>query len=113
MPFQKSNRGALVVGLVSRCLGHPSWKAHTALLPNPDDDTLRPDWLSNACPDRQGGEVLEGVLFEARQPAGFSQRQLTRYWDTIQTDKRIFRLTANGHTNAGIAELMSALGRRY
>jgi hypothetical protein len=52
-----------------------------------DDDTLRLDWLSDACPDRQVGEVLEGVLFEARQAAGFSQRMLTRYWDTIQTDK--------------------------
>ena len=65
-----------------------------------DDDTLRLDWLSD--------EVLEGVLFEARQAAGFSQRQLTRYWDTIQTDKRIIRLAANGHTNASIAELISA-----
>jgi DNA-binding CsgD family transcriptional regulator len=63
-----------------------------------DDDTLRLDWLSD--------EVLEGVLFEARQAAGFSQRQLTRYWDTIQTDKRVIRLAANGHTNASIAELM-------
>jgi len=42
-----------------------------------DDDVLRLDWLSD--------EVLEGVLFEARQAAGFSQRMLTRYWDTIQT----------------------------
>jgi DNA-binding CsgD family transcriptional regulator len=64
-----------------------------------DDDTLRLDWLSD--------EVLEGVLFEARQAAGFSQRMLTRYWDTIQTDKRIIRLAANGHTNASIAELMA------
>jgi DNA-binding CsgD family transcriptional regulator len=31
---------------------------------------------------------------------------MTRYWDTIQTDKRIIRLAANGHTNASIAELM-------
>ena len=30
------------------------------------------------------------------------------YWDTIQTDKRIVRLAANGHTNASIAELMTA-----
>jgi hypothetical protein len=44
-----------------------------------DDDTLRLNWLSD--------EVLEGVLFEARQAAGFSQRMLTRYWDTIQTGK--------------------------
>jgi DNA-directed RNA polymerase specialized sigma24 family protein len=63
-----------------------------------DDDTLRLDWLSD--------EVLEGVLFEARQAAGFSQSQLKRYWDTMQTDKRIIRLAANGHTNASIAELM-------
>jgi hypothetical protein len=42
------------------------------------DDTLRLDWLSD--------EVLEGVLNEARHAAGFSQYQLTRYWDTIQTD---------------------------
>ena len=63
-----------------------------------DDDTLRLDWLSD--------EVLESALFEARQTTGFSQRQLTRYWDTIQTDKRIIRLAANGHTNASIAELM-------
>jgi hypothetical protein len=48
-----------------------------------DDDTLRLDWLSD--------EVLEGVLFEARQAAGFSQRMLTRYWDTIQTDKVLLR----------------------
>ncbi|MBN1125412.1 MAG: hypothetical protein JXA82_10425, partial [Sedimentisphaerales bacterium] len=66
--------------------------------PSTDDDTLRLDWLSD--------EVLEGVLFEARQAAGFSQRMLTRYWDTLQTDKRIIRLAANGHTNASIAELM-------
>jgi DNA-directed RNA polymerase specialized sigma24 family protein len=62
------------------------------------DDTLRLDWLSD--------EVLEGVLLEARQAAGFSQYQLARYWDTIQTDKRIIRLAANGHTNASIAELV-------
>ncbi len=48
-----------------------------------DDDTLRLDWLFD--------EVLEGVLFEARQAAGFSQRMLTRYWDTIQTDKVLLR----------------------
>ena len=62
------------------------------------DGTLRLDWLSD--------EVLEGVLFEARQAAGFSQYQLTRYRDTIQTDKRIIRLAANGHTNASIANLV-------
>ncbi|MGD8794279.1 MAG: hypothetical protein PVF47_17140 [Anaerolineae bacterium] len=64
-----------------------------------DDDVLRLDWLSD--------EVLEGVLFEARQAAGFSQRQLKRYWNTIQTDKRIIRLAANNHTNASIAELLA------
>jgi hypothetical protein len=48
-----------------------------------DGETLRLDWLSD--------EVLEGVLFEARQAAGFSQRQLKRYWDTIQTDKVLLR----------------------
>jgi len=47
------------------------------------DDTLRLDWLSD--------EVLEGVLFEARQAAGFSQRMLSRYWNTIQTDKVLLR----------------------
>ena len=62
------------------------------------DEPLDLDWLSD--------EVLEGVLFEARQAAGFSQRMLTRYWDTIQTDKRIIRLAARGHTNASIAELL-------
>jgi hypothetical protein len=70
------------------------WLALTAPI---DDDTQRLDWLSD--------EVLEGVLFEARQAAGFSQRQLKRYWNTIQTDKRIIRLAANGHTNASVAEL--------
>jgi DNA-binding CsgD family transcriptional regulator len=66
--------------------------------PAAGDDARCIDWLSD--------EVLEGVLFEARQAAGFSQRQMTRYSDTIQTDKRIIRLAANGHTNASIAELM-------
>jgi DNA-binding CsgD family transcriptional regulator len=46
------------------------------------------------------------VLFEARQAASVSQRQMTRHWDTIQTDKRIIRLAANGHTNASIAQFM-------
>jgi DNA-directed RNA polymerase specialized sigma24 family protein len=63
-----------------------------------DDGTLRLDWLSD--------EVLEGVLFEARQASGFSKRDLTRTWNTLQTDKRVIRLAANGHTNASIAELM-------
>ncbi len=68
-------------------------------IPMPSDgESLRLDWLCD--------EVLEGVLFEARAAAGFSQRQMTRYWNTIQTDKRIIRLAANGHTNASIAELM-------
>ena len=71
------------------------WLAPSTLT---DNDTLHLDWLSD--------EVLEGVLLEARQAAGFSQYQLTRYWDTLQTDKRIIRLAANGHTNASIAELM-------
>jgi DNA-binding CsgD family transcriptional regulator len=70
-------------------------------LPSPtpaNGRTLRLDWLSD--------EVLEGVLFEARHAAGFSKRQMTRYWDTIQTDKRIIRLAARGHTNASIAQQM-------
>jgi hypothetical protein len=63
-----------------------------------NDPALRLDWLSD--------EVLEGVLFEARHAAGFSKRHMTRYWDTIQTDKRIIRLAARGHTNASIAQQM-------
>ena len=63
-----------------------------------DDDILRLDWLSD--------EVLEGVLFEARVAAGFSNRCLSRTQHTIQTDKRIIRLAANGHTNASIAKLV-------
>jgi len=43
------------------------------------------------------------VLFEARRAAGHSKRSLSSYWDTLQTDKRIIRLAANGHTNASIA----------
>ena len=46
------------------------------------------------------------MLFEARQTAGFSRCLMTRYWDTIQKEKRIIRLAANGHTNASIAQLM-------
>jgi len=46
------------------------------------------------------------VLFEARRAAGHSKRSLSSYWDTLQTDKRIIRLAANGHTNASIAELL-------
>jgi DNA-directed RNA polymerase specialized sigma24 family protein len=71
------------------------WLAPTA--PS-DDDTLRLDWLSD--------EVLEGVLFEARVAAGFSNRCLSRTKDTMQNDKRIIRLAANGHTNASIAKLV-------
>jgi DNA-directed RNA polymerase specialized sigma24 family protein len=73
---------------------------HEWLIPSTstDDGTLRLDWLFD--------EVLEGVLFEARQAAGFSKRDLTRTWNTLQTDKRIIRLAANGHTNASIAELL-------
>jgi DNA-binding CsgD family transcriptional regulator len=67
-------------------------------VPQPDEPTHRLDWLSD--------EVLEGVLFEARQTAGFSRRLMTRYWDTIQKEKHIIRLAANGHTNASIAQLM-------
>ncbi len=63
-----------------------------------NDQALRLDWLSD--------EVLEGVLFEARHATGFSKRQMTRYWDTIQTDKWIIRLAARGHTNASIAQQM-------
>ena len=70
-------------------------------LPGPipvSDRISRLDWLSD--------EILEGVLFEARHAAGFSKRQMTRYWDTVQTDKRIIRLAARGHTNASIAQQM-------
>ena len=70
-------------------------------LPGPipvSDRISRLDWLSD--------EILEGVLFEARHAAGFSKRQMTRYLDTVQTDKRIIRLAARGHTNASIAQQM-------
>jgi DNA-directed RNA polymerase specialized sigma24 family protein len=70
------------------------WLASTAPI---DDDTLRLDWLSD--------EVLEGVLYEARVAAGFSNRCLSRTQGTVQTDKQIIRLAANGHTNASIAKL--------
>jgi DNA-binding CsgD family transcriptional regulator len=66
--------------------------------PATGDDTRTIDWLSD--------EVLESVLYEARSAAGYSQRKLTRHWQTIQADKRTIRLAANGHTNASIAELM-------
>jgi len=71
------------------------WLASSSLT---DDDTLRLDWLSD--------EVLQGILFEARVAAGFSNRCLSRTQDTMQTDKRIIRLAANGHTNASIAKLV-------
>ena len=71
------------------------WLASTAPI---DDDTLRLDWLSD--------EVLEGVLYEARVAAGFSNRCLSRTQGTVQTDKQIIRLAANGHTNASIAKLV-------
>jgi DNA-directed RNA polymerase specialized sigma24 family protein len=71
------------------------WLAPSSLT---GDDTLRLDWLSD--------EVLEGVLFEARVAAGYSNHSLSRFQSTIQTDKRIIRLAANGHTNASIAELL-------
>ena len=70
------------------------WLASSSL----NDDTLRLDWLSD--------EVLEGVLFEARVAAGYSKRCLSRTQHTVQTDKRIIRLAANGHTNASIAKLV-------
>jgi DNA-directed RNA polymerase specialized sigma24 family protein len=63
-----------------------------------DDDGRTMRWLSD--------EVLEGVLFEARQAAGYSKRSLSRCQCTLQTDKHIIRLAANGHTNASIAELL-------
>jgi DNA-binding CsgD family transcriptional regulator len=62
------------------------------------DGTLHLDWLSD--------EVLEGVLYEARVAAGYSNRCLSRTQHTIQTDKRIIRLAANSHTNASIAKLV-------
>ncbi|MGC9334622.1 MAG: sigma factor-like helix-turn-helix DNA-binding protein [Anaerolineae bacterium] len=72
---------------------------HERLAVSVDDEPgQRLDWLSD--------EVLEGVLFEARKTAGFSRRQMARYWDTIQREKWIIRLAANGHTNASIAQLM-------
>jgi hypothetical protein len=63
-----------------------------------EDEALRLDWLSD--------EVLDGVLLEARQAAGYAKHCLTHFWDTILKEKQIIRLAANGHTNASIAELM-------
>lgn len=68
------------------------------VVPAASNDTRTTDWLSD--------EVLEGVLLEARHAAGYSQRKLTRHWETIQTDKRIIRLAARGHTNESIATLL-------
>jgi DNA-directed RNA polymerase specialized sigma24 family protein len=65
---------------------------------NAREDELRLDWLSD--------EVLEGVLVEARQAAGYAKHCLTRSSDTILNEKQIIRLAANGHTNVSIAELM-------
>jgi DNA-directed RNA polymerase specialized sigma24 family protein len=78
--------------------GDPPHEWLPSLVPA-NDPTLRLDWLSD--------EVLEGVLFEARRAAGFSKHQMTRYWDTLQADKRIIRLAARGHTNASIAQQMA------
>jgi DNA-binding CsgD family transcriptional regulator len=50
--------------------------------------------------------VLEGVLYEARHAAGYSQRKLTRHWQTILTGKQIIRLAGNAHTNASIAQII-------
>ena len=66
-----------------------------------NDDTLRLDWLSD--------EVLEGVLFDARVAAGYSKRCLSRTQHTIMADRRIIRLTANGHTNGSIADLVGTI----
>jgi len=73
---------------------------HEWLVPSTpaSDGTQRLDWLSD--------EALEGVLFEARVAAGYSNRCLSRTQGTIQTDKRIIRLAANSHTNASIAKLV-------
>jgi hypothetical protein len=94
--------------------GHPAHPLSLDVLVH-DGGSLPHEWLAALHPardeplnlDRLSDEVLEGVLFQARQAADFSQRMLTRYWDTIQTDKRIIRLAANGHTNASIAKLLS------
>ena len=77
---------------------NPHFPAEWLVAPPPGDDTRSIDWLSD--------EVLEGVLYEARCAAGYSQRKLTRHWQTIQTDKQIIRLAAGGHTNASIAQIM-------
>jgi len=76
----------------------PHFPAEWLVAPTPDDDAQSIDWLSD--------EVLEGVLYEARHAAGYSQRKLTRHWQTLQTDKQIIRLAAGGHTNASIAQII-------
>jgi len=53
--------------------------------------------------------VLEGVPYKARCAVGYSQRKLTRHWQTIQTDKQVtdLGLAASGHTNASIAQIVA------
>ena len=77
---------------------NPHFPAEWLVAPPSGDDARSIDWLSD--------EVLEGVLYEARCAAGYSQRKLTRHWQTIQTDKQIIRLAASGHTNASIAQIV-------
>ena len=77
---------------------NPHFPAEWLVAPPRGDDTQSIDWLSD--------EVLEGVLYEARCAAGYSQRKLTRHWQTIQIDKQIIRLAASGHTNASIAQII-------
>ena len=50
--------------------------------------------------------MLDGVLYEARHAAGYSQRKLTRHRQTILTDKQINRLAGNAHTNTSIAQII-------
>jgi DNA-binding CsgD family transcriptional regulator len=77
---------------------NPHYPAEWLVASPPGDDTQSIDWLSD--------EVLEGVLYEARCAAGYSQGKLTRHWQTLQTDKQIIRLAAGGHTNASIAQII-------
>jgi len=77
---------------------NPHFPAEWLVAPPPGDDTRSIDWLSD--------EVLEGVLYEARRAAGYSQRKLTRHWQTIQTDKQIIRLAANGYTKSRPSECL-------
>lgn len=63
-----------------------------------DDSAGSADWLS--------GKVLEGMPWEARCAASYSQlRKLTGHWQTIQIDKQIIRLTLSGHSDASIAQI--------